>query len=199
MDVRLTGFHETIAKFDMIKSAMPKVASTSLESVLQLGQNVAQAIVPVRTGFLQRSIGYNVGGLNNGTLFATAPYAARINYGDSKVQPRPFFDLAVMEMAAQFSYVVWTETELALKIQDPHVLNLRASRAYESFIRKTHGVTAKAHHISTKKYPQRFSITKLPSGRTRSNYVQRRPGQQRPSGRNTRHRSRGSVGGKYSL
>ena len=54
VNVRLTGFKETLAKFDMVKSMMPKINDTSIISILELGQNVAQAIVPVRTGFLQR-------------------------------------------------------------------------------------------------------------------------------------------------
>ncbi len=166
--VREYGYPETLAKFDKIQSNIKKMEVYSLQSLLQLGEYVAKATVPYRTGNLYRSIGWNVFSQNSGEFFATADYARRINGGTSRFMARPFFDLAVMEMIRAAPFALSQEANLVVHIQDPHILNLKASKAYERFQRvsfRTHGTGAGRHKspylkgrsgtTGTTKYPGR--------------------------------------------
>jgi len=140
--IREYGYPETLAKFDKIQSNLKNIEVYSLQSLFQLGEYVAKATVPYRTGNLYRSIGWNIFSQTSGEFFATADYAKRINGGTSKFQARPFFDLAVMEMSRAAPYALNQEAYLAVHIQDPHILNLRASKAYERLQRasfRAHG------------------------------------------------------------
>jgi HK97 gp10 family phage protein len=49
----------------------------------------AQSRVPVRTGQLKRSIGQSISMVEM-RIFATAPYAAFVNFGTSRMPARPF-------------------------------------------------------------------------------------------------------------
>jgi hypothetical protein len=146
-DLRTTGFPETLAKYDKIMSNLPKMEAVTIESILRLGYNVAHGSAPERTGFLKRNIGWIVQSHTTGTLYSDAFYSEHVNYGTSKMQSRPYFSLADNEMSTQAPSIAAEISDVVfMKVQDPHVLNIIASKTFFAHMRRTHGARQHAKH-----------------------------------------------------
>jgi HK97 gp10 family phage protein len=76
----------------MLEAALEKIQDQINAGLDEAGQEIviyAQQIVPVRTGFLRSSIGYEVA---DGTLIirATAKYAAYVEWGTRRARAQPY-------------------------------------------------------------------------------------------------------------
>lgn len=76
--------------FDEIQTLITK----GLKTIAPELKDTAKAIVPVRTGNLQRSIGTEIKG-NTLTLGATMDYAPYVEYGTPKMAAQPYLRPAV--------------------------------------------------------------------------------------------------------
>jgi hypothetical protein len=77
-----------------VASAMRVVAERVLET--------SEILVPVRTGFLKSTLGYRQDTNLQVTFYATAPYAAYVEYGTSRISARLFLTRAIQQHEAEF-------------------------------------------------------------------------------------------------
>jgi len=87
----LKGAQDALKEFESIVSDQ---LSDFLETTGQIVVEEMQSTVPVDTGALQDSIGYNVSG-DDLTFEATEDYAGDVEYGTSKMAAQPYFFPAI--------------------------------------------------------------------------------------------------------
>lgn len=94
MGITVTGFPQLLATItryaDLFEDLTP-----SLQAAVDEGVTYAQSVVPVDTGFLQSSIGGQVNGPEEAEIFATAEYAAYVEYGTIHMDAQPFLEPAL--------------------------------------------------------------------------------------------------------
>jgi len=80
-----------------IKNLMEKIVPSELEKLGQDIEKEAKRIVPVRTGFLRSSIYHKKTGKLTLEVGASAPYAIYVEYGTSRMSPKPYLRPAIMK------------------------------------------------------------------------------------------------------
>jgi len=85
------GAQDALKEFE---STVSDQLSDFLETTGQIVVEEMQSTVPVDTGALQDSIGYNVSG-DDLTFEATEDYAGDVEYGTSKMAAQPYFFPAI--------------------------------------------------------------------------------------------------------
>jgi len=104
MKVTVKG-RENIEK---VKNAGAKIQSAlqdDLAYAMSAGYDVSYVVCPVRTGFLQSTIGWWIQGLK-GVLEATAYYAGFVEFGTRRMGARPFIRPGSDEALRQFAQAV---------------------------------------------------------------------------------------------
>lgn len=131
LSFKMDGVQKMMNRLVGLREVLPEINNRSIESVLILGFDVAYNLCPVLSGDLQKTISYDVTGMNEGTLSAggsTAPYAKFVNFGTSKMEPRPFFTIAFHEMKRQFPEIAIQVMEAPIKTQTkPRVVRTASS------------------------------------------------------------------------
>ncbi|MBS7622803.1 HK97 gp10 family phage protein [Candidatus Bathyarchaeota archaeon] len=72
------------------RAAIPERVTDVMKAYAALMVEMAQSIVPVRTGFLQSTIQCAIAEIFHVIFEATAPYAAYVEYGTYKMAARPY-------------------------------------------------------------------------------------------------------------
>ena len=161
-----------------------RVQETSIESALQLGKDIAVALVPVKTGHLRDSINWLITGRDTGELRADASYAGEVNFGTPARPERPFFTIAVVEVMRQFPQVANENMQDLLHGREPKSRKLNSSGQLS---RLGHGKAA-THKKTVHKYLQKYVSR---SGRTKYIYARDQPGTKVPIGkRRSKHQKK---------
>lgn len=94
--IKVTGLGNLARRLDAVGKGVRNATAQGMIEVLERMKQDAEALVPVRTGKLYRSIDYsleqvpyNIGPIV-GELFANTDYAHFVEYGTSMMAPRPF-------------------------------------------------------------------------------------------------------------
>jgi HK97 gp10 family phage protein len=87
----IKGAQDALKEFE---SSVTQDVTDFLDSIGQTVVEEMQSLVPVDTGALQSSIGYNVSG-DDLTFEATEEYAGDVEYGTSKMAAQPYFFPAI--------------------------------------------------------------------------------------------------------
>jgi|SRR5215212_8510213 len=87
--VHIEGLAELNRLFAGFPAAINRIFQQAGTTYAKTVYDEANRRVPVKTGQLKRSIGQNVS-MTEIRIFATAPYAAFINFGTSRMAGRPF-------------------------------------------------------------------------------------------------------------
>jgi HK97 gp10 family phage protein len=82
---------KTLSQMEAIKEPVAEAMELYLEKVV----TDAKSIVPVRTGTLQRSIMFT-GGEGEYTVGSRVHYASFVEYGTSRMRPKPFLTPALL-------------------------------------------------------------------------------------------------------
>ena len=108
-----------LSNFDMLSSCFVCLCEQYPEAVKQAMMNVAQDIlatadtlVPVRTGYLKRTLAVEQPSNFHIKIKATAPYAYYVEFGTRKMSPRLFLTNSVNQHLNEFA------PEIAQQIQD---------------------------------------------------------------------------------
>ena len=91
-DAAMTDYVEKFP--DTVADAMRTVADRVLDT--------ANVLVPVRTGFLKSTLGYRQDTPLQLTFFATAPYAAFVEFGTRYMAARLFLTQSIQQHQAEF-------------------------------------------------------------------------------------------------
>ena len=94
LKIEVTGIDKlvkTLSQMEAMKEPVAEAMELSLEKVV----TDAKAIVPVRTGTLQRSIMFS-GGEGEYTVGSRVNYAPFVEYGTSRMRPQPFLTPALL-------------------------------------------------------------------------------------------------------
>ena len=97
----LSGAGALIRRITAVES---KICAGAAEICARTADSAAQAareIVPVETGALRGSIASNAQGLS-AAVTASAPYAAMVEYGTSRMAPRPYMYPAAQTARGEF-------------------------------------------------------------------------------------------------
>ena len=90
---------------EMLESIASTLLDTVGDSMDQLGQDIldmSEQIVPVRTGYLKSCLGYDQPSSLEIIMKDTAPYAAYVEWGTSKMAPRYYLTDAINEYLPDF-------------------------------------------------------------------------------------------------
>jgi len=95
LNIKVEGVDNLVKALSQIQG-FEKPLAEALELYLEKVVTDAKAIVPVRTGTLQRSIRF-WGGEGKYTVGSRVHYAPYVEYGTSRMAPRPFLIPALMQ------------------------------------------------------------------------------------------------------
>jgi len=97
-DLDFSGVDRVMDKLTTISEDLKPAVHMVMESNVRKMYVLARHLVPVRTGFLQRTIYWQPTGLMEFVFGAAAPYAAYVEYGTSRMAARPFLRPAVISV-----------------------------------------------------------------------------------------------------
>jgi len=95
LNIKVEGLESLLKALDQI-AHLNEPAAQAIELYLDKVVGDAQAIVPVRTGTLQRSIQW-WGGEGEYMVGSRVHYAPYVEYGTSRMAPRPYLTPALMQ------------------------------------------------------------------------------------------------------
>ena len=114
--ITVQGDEQLQAFFSQAPEALVRAVTKATKDFASQVKEEAQLIVPVRTGFLRKSIFYRTLGPMQYTIGATASYAGYVEWGTSRMMAQPYLAPAIM-YASQYalnSYVDEIEREFNL-------------------------------------------------------------------------------------
>src|SRR5438445_8567881 len=125
--------------YELSDEAVDK-AQDLIAAILQdKGQTIvemARTLVPVRTGFLQSSIFFEVDGVDL-RVGARASYAAYVEHGTSKMEPRPYLEPAIAlimpEIEASIDQVIEDLVADDQQVQEGDQMDLSGSIVDDTF------------------------------------------------------------------
>ena len=109
------GLKNTVRRLNMLVPAMEGVGAEAGYAATARCADIARADVPVDTGALKGSIGVQRGGTYTASVTASAPYAAMVEYGTSKMPPQPYMLPAAHRAAEDFFANARAEAQKAAK------------------------------------------------------------------------------------
>lgn len=112
-DVEEYGYPTTLwAEVGDIQIEVEVDYSEALEAFCETFESVSSSLVPVDTGYLQDSIGYEYDE-TSATVYAEAEYAQFVEYGTWKMAAQPYFTPAVEEAWDEFTSLAMDALEEA--------------------------------------------------------------------------------------
>lgn len=105
----------TVARLKRLLSAVEKIGAEAVHASAGHCADLARDYAPVDTGELRNSIFASSGGKYVSSVFASAPHAAMVEYGTSKMPPRPFMLPAARDAAESFFANAGSELKRAAK------------------------------------------------------------------------------------
>jgi HK97 gp10 family phage protein len=101
MDIEVENVDVVIAQLGQSFEDFEQGVDEAIQRAGQTGQEMAQDIVPVRTGYLQGSITYNAPGVLISEYFTDVYYSIFVEEGTQKMQERPYMIPAFEEAKEQ--------------------------------------------------------------------------------------------------
>ena len=111
----VTGAKHVAARLEMLIPAMEGVAAEAVYASAGRCAEIARDLVPVDNGALQGSIDARATGEYSASVTASAPYAAMVEYGTSKMAAQPYMLPAAHRAAESFFENARTEARRAAK------------------------------------------------------------------------------------
>ncbi len=109
------GIKRTVARLKTLVSAVEGIGAGAVHAAAEQCAGIARGLVPVDTGALKGSIGVVSGGRYASSVVASAPHAAMVEYGTSKMAAQPYMLPAAQRTAEIFFENARAEAQRAAK------------------------------------------------------------------------------------
>jgi HK97 gp10 family phage protein len=95
----LQGFNSAMTGY---VEKFPETVAGAMRTVADRVMEIANVLVPVRTGFLKSTLGYRQDTPLQLTFYATAPYAPFVEFGTRHMSARLFLTRSIQQHQAEF-------------------------------------------------------------------------------------------------